>query len=371
MGSRLIHVLLMSVVTVVGLLVPWVQADDWVRLLETLLGSAAVWRLSPVEQGVVHRFAELGVFSVAGAMLGNAQAFALRRAGLQVPGWAGRTAMAVAVGLVGSRALAMALGLSPGTAAIGMGMAVGLTQGWLLRREVHGAAVWVAACTVGYGMAGPAADWRDQAWRAAVDVGATWRLSSIVITAQAMTWGALALCTAIGGAFILTSLRAQVLPAPGSRMPGALGQFAVLGLALPLMVSLEARERSPAPLEFPPPNFPRLIQPRPARTWAPERTRVPSPPGESFSPGCASSGCEPARTYEREASPPSPVAVPDHPGRVRGPTVHDSHLMELNDTGRLRVKGGTLWSNPASNAGRESANGNQGSEPASPPAVVP
>ncbi|WP_147443061.1 hypothetical protein [Corallococcus sp. AB011P] len=371
MGSRLVHVLLVSVVTVLGLLVPWTQAEDWARLLETLLGSAAVWRLSSVEQGVVHRLAELGVFAVAGAMLGNAQAFALRRAGLQVSGWAGMTAMAVAVGLVGSRALAVALGLSPGTASIGMGVAVGLTQGWLLRREVHGAAVWVAACAVGYGMAGPAADWRDHAWRAAVDVGATWRLSSIVITAQAMTWGALALCTAIGGAFILSSLRTQVLPAPGSRMPGALGQFAVLGLALPLMVSLEAREMSPSPTEFPAPNPPRLIQPRPARTWAPERTRFPSPPGESFSPGCASRGCAPAQTFEGETSPPPMGAVPADPGRVRGGTVHDSHLMQLNDTGRLRVRGGTLWNNVPSSAGQESSNGNRGAEPAIPPAVVP
>ncbi|MBN8472978.1 hypothetical protein JYJ95_41280 [Corallococcus exiguus] len=350
MGSRLVHVLLISVVTVLGLLLPWAQADDWARLLEAVLGSAAIWRLSTVEQGVVHRLAELGVFAVAGAMLGNVQAFALRRAGLQVAGWAGLTALAVAVGLVGSRALSVALGLSPGTAFIGMGVAVGLTQGWLLRREVHGAAVWMAACAVGYGMAGPAADWRDNAWRAAVDVGATWRLSSIVITAQAMTWGALALCTAIGGAFILSSLRTQVLPASGSRMPGVVGQFAVLGLALPLMVALEAREKSPAPLEFPPPNPPMLIQPRPARTWAPERTRTPSPPGESISPGCASRGCGPAQTYVRETSPPSPVAVPADPGRVRGSTVHDSHLMQLNDTGRLRVMGGTLWNNPASGA---------------------
>ncbi|MBN9682100.1 MULTISPECIES: hypothetical protein [unclassified Corallococcus] len=331
MGSRLIHVLLVSVVTVVGLLVPWVQADDWVRLLATVLGSAAVWRLSPVEQGVVHRLAELGVFCVAGAMLGNAQAFALRRAGLQVPGWAGRTAMAVAVGLVGSRALAVALGLSPGTAAIGMGMAVGLTQGWLLRREAHGAAVWVAACTVGYGMAGPAADWRDQAWRAAVDVGATWRLSSIVITAQAMTWGALALCTAIGGAFILSSLRAQVLPAPGSRMPGAVGQFAVLGLALPLMVALEAREKSPLSLASPAPNPPRLIQPRPMRTWGTDQ------PVEVFSPGCSGRGCGPAQTLEGGPRP--------------APVLHDEHLRELFREERKRMpppSPGRRWNNPAS-----------------------
>ncbi|NOK20618.1 hypothetical protein, partial [Corallococcus carmarthensis] len=89
MGSRLVHILLVSVVTVVGLLVPLVQADDWARLLEAVLGSAAIWRLSGVEQGVVHRLAELAVYGVAGAMLGNAQAFALRRAGLQVPGWVG------------------------------------------------------------------------------------------------------------------------------------------------------------------------------------------------------------------------------------------------------------------------------------------
>ncbi|WP_208729802.1 hypothetical protein, partial [Corallococcus exercitus] len=244
MGSRLVHVLLVSLVTVLGLLLPWVQADDWVRLLETVLASAAIWRLSGVELGVVHRLAELAVCAVAGAMLGNAQAFALRRAGLQVSGWAGMTSTAVAVGLVGSRALAVALGLSPGMAPVGMGLVLGLTQGWLLRREVHGAAVWVAACAVGYGMAGPAADWKAHAWKSAVEMGATWRLSSITLTAQVVTWGALAMCMAIGGVFILTSLRTQVLPAPGSRLPGAVGQLAFLGLALPLMVALEAREKS-------------------------------------------------------------------------------------------------------------------------------
>ncbi|RKG92708.1 hypothetical protein, partial [Corallococcus carmarthensis] len=213
-----------------------------------------------------------------------------------------------AVGLVGSRALAVALGLSPGMASVGMGVALGLTQGWLLRREVHGAAVWVAACAVGYGMAGPAADWKARAWKTAVEMGATWRLSSITITAQAMTWGALALCTAIGGAFILSSLRTQVLPAAGTRLPGALGQFAVLGLALPLMVALEAREKSvPMPV-LPSSNPPALMQPRPTRTWGADRTGVVPGMrgGESFSPGCASKYCgsEPSRPTTRIALPP-------------------------------------------------------------------
>ncbi|RKH23652.1 hypothetical protein D7V77_23305 [Corallococcus sp. CA041A] len=348
MGSRLVHVLLISVVTVLGLLVPWAQADDWARLLETVLGSAAIWRLSSVEQGVVHRLAELGVFAVAGAMLGNAQAFALRRAGLQVAGWAGLTAMAVAVGLVGSRALAVALGLSPGTASIGMGVAVGLTQGWLLRREVHGAAVWVAACAVGYGMAGPAADWKANAWSAAVDVGATWRLSSIVITAQAMTWGALALCTAIGGAFILSSLRTQVLPTTGSRMPGALGQFAVLGLALPLMVALEAREKSPPPVEFSPANPPRLMQPRPTRTWEIERPgAVPSTPGEYISPGCVGVVC--GNSGLGPTSPrPSPGIITE-PRPRPAPVLHDEHLRTLFREEQKRMPPpGRRWNNPAS-----------------------
>ncbi|NPC76445.1 hypothetical protein HPP05_42680, partial [Corallococcus exiguus] len=227
-----------------------------------------------------------------------------------------------------------------------MGVAVGLTQGWLLRREVHGAAVWMAACAVGYGMAGPAADWRDNAWRAAVDVGATWRLSSIVITAQAMTWGALALCTAIGGAFILSSLRTQVLPAPGSRMPGALGQFAVLGLALPLMVALEAREKSPAPLEFPPPNPPMLIQPRPARTWAPER---PGTPGEFVSPGCVSRGCGQNMGLELPAPPlPSARSIVD-PRPRPAPVLHDEHLRTLFREEQKRMPSPTRrWNNPAS-----------------------
>ncbi|WP_375754978.1 hypothetical protein [Corallococcus exercitus] len=345
MGSRLVHVLLVSVVTVVGLLVPWVQADDWVLLLEKVLASAAIWRLSGVELGVVHRLAELMVYAVAGAMLGNAQAFALRRAGLQVSGWAGTTAMAVAVGLVGSRALAVALGLSPGMAPVGMGVVLGLTQGWLLRREVHGAAVWVAACAVGYGMAGPAADWKAHAWRTAVEVGATWRLSSIALTAQAVTWGALALCMAIGGAFILTSLRTQVLPASDSRLPGALGQLAFLGLALPLMVALEAREKS-EPRWISSANPPARMQPRPMRTWGPTRT----PSGEGvFSPGCASKGCKPDMTYE-EPSPPPPSTRPVYPGR-RAPTVHDEHLYVLTGTGRPRLVSGQKWNNAASAEG--------------------
>ncbi|RKG88586.1 hypothetical protein D7W82_09865 [Corallococcus sp. CA049B] len=368
MGSRLVHVLLVSVVTVLGLLVPWTQVEDWARLLETLLGSAAIWRLSAVEQGVVHRLAELAVFAVAGAVLGNAQSFALRRAGLQVPGWAGHTAMAVAVGLVGSQALAVALGLSPGTAFIGMGLAVGLTQGWLLRREVHGAAVWVAACAVGYGMAGPAADWKDHAWRAAVDVGATWRLSSIVITAQAMTWGALALCTAIGGAFILSSLRTQVLPAPGSRMPGAVGQFAVLGLALPLMVSLEAREMRPPPTEFPAPNPPRLIQPRPARTWGTER---PDALVDVFSPGCVSKGCGPAQTLGGEPPPPS-TRVITGPEPRPAPVLHDEHLRTLFREERKRTPApGRRWNNPASGDAQLPAGAAGRGEPAGSNPVVP
>ncbi|MGE6760167.1 hypothetical protein ACQKGO_19285 [Corallococcus interemptor] len=342
MGARLSQVLLVAVATVAGLFLPLMQAEDWARLLEAVLSSAAVWRLSMVEQGVVHRLAELGVYAVAGAMLGNVQAFTLRRAGLQVAGWAGMTALAVAVGLVGSRALAVALGLSPGMGAVGMGVVVGLTQGWLLRREVHGAAVWVAACAVGYGMAGPAADWKARAWQEAVETGMTWRLSSITLTAQAMTWGALALCMAIGGAFILSSLRTQVLPAPGSRMPGALGQFAVLGLALPLMVALEAREKSPPPREFPPPNAPARPQPRPTRTWGPA--------GESNIPGCASRGCAPAQTSGVEQPPSSGTVVVPEPRQA--PTVHDEHLRVLTGTGRARVPSGARWNNRASTEGQ-------------------
>ncbi|RKI55963.1 hypothetical protein D7X55_28910, partial [Corallococcus sp. AB049A] len=84
MGARLSQVLLVAVATVAGLFLPLMQAEDGARLLEAVLSSAAVWRLSMVEQGVVHRLAELGGYAVVGAMLGNVQAFALRRAGLQV-----------------------------------------------------------------------------------------------------------------------------------------------------------------------------------------------------------------------------------------------------------------------------------------------
>ncbi|WP_233610359.1 hypothetical protein, partial [Corallococcus sp. AB049A] len=223
------------------------------------------------------------------------------------------------------------------------GVVVGLTQGWLLRREVHGAAVWVAACAVGYGMAGPAADWKARAWKEAVEMGTTWRLSSITLTAQAMTWGALALCMAIGGAFILSSLRTQVLPAPGSRMPGALGQFAVLGLALPLMVALEAREKSQPPREFPPPNAPTRLQPRPTRTWGPA--------GESNVPGCASRGCAPVQTSGGER-PPSSRALFD-PEPRQAPTVHDEHLFTLPPTGKMPPpRPSRRWNNRASTEGQ-------------------
>lgn len=355
---------LVAAVSVLGLLLPLVQADEWTGLLDAVLRSAAIWRLSLVEQGVVHRLAELAVYAVAGAMLGNAQAYALRRAGLQVAGWVGMTAMAVAVGLVGSRALAVALGLSPLMAPVGMGVALGLTQAWLLRREVHGAAVWLAACAVGFGMAGPAANWKDETWRAAVDMGATWRLSSITLTAQAVTWGALGLCMAIGGAFILSNVRTQVLPAPGSRMPGAVGQLAVLGLALPLMVALEARAKSPRPLEFPTDNPPARMQPRPTRTWGAERPRAaPSTPDEPIVyPGCASRGCGPASTSGEEPRPPPDLRVIRIEREPRqAPNVHDEHLRVMTGTGKMQVpSSGSRWNNAPSSAGDDTANDAQG-----------
>ncbi|WP_219629143.1 hypothetical protein, partial [Corallococcus exiguus] len=228
-------------------------------------------------------------------------------------------------------------------ASIGMGVAVGLTQGWLLRREVHGAAVWVAACAVGYGMAGPAADWKTNALRAAVDVGATWRLSSIVITAQAMTWGALALCTAIGGAFILSSLRTQVLTATGSRMPGALGQFAVLGLALPLMVALEAREKSPPPREL---SEGCVLPVVPAPIREPAKRVVPSTPGEVLSPGCVGAVC---RNVGLPTSPPPAAGIVTEPRPRPAPVLHDEHLRTLFREEQKRMPSPTRrWNNPAS-----------------------
>lgn len=371
MGTRLFHAVLVAAVSVLGLLIPWVQADEWVGLLDAVLRSAALWRLSAVEQGVIHRLAELAVHAVAGAMLGGAQVYALRRAGLQVAGWVGMTAMAVPVGLVGSRALAVALGLSPTLAPVGMGVALGLTQAWLLRREVHGAAVWVVACGVGYGMGGLAADWKEQTWRAAVEMGATWRLASISITAQAVTWGALALCMAIGGAFLLANVRAQVLTASGSRMPGALGQFAVLGLALPLMVALEARAKSPRPWA-PPPNPPTRMEPRPTRTWGTHRTGWrPATPGEPPAPGCASRGCGPAMTQGGDSRPPSGRSVTD-PAPRPAPILHDEYLRVLTGSGRARAPTGEgRWNQAPSSLGQEPANPSPDAAPAASTAVVP
>ncbi|WP_338262831.1 hypothetical protein [Corallococcus caeni] len=329
MVSRFFRVVLLAVVTVLGLSVAQELGGRCVQGLEEGLRVAAFWRLSVVEKGVVHRLAELAIFAGVGALLGALQSRVLRGAGFQVPGWVGMTAVGVAVGLVGSEALAGALGVSPRMAPVGMGLVLGLAQGWILRREVHGAAVWVAACVVGYGMAGPVADWKLQAGRTAMLENATGRLSSIVITAQAMTWVALALSMGIGGVFIFTSLRTQVLPAPGSRLPGALGQLAFLGLALPLMVALEAREKS-EPRWVPSANPPARMQPRPTRTWGPART----PSGDGvFSPGCTTQGCGPPMHVEA----PSP------------PTVHDEHLFQLPPPDRMRVSpSGRRWNNAAS-----------------------
>ncbi|RKH50746.1 hypothetical protein [Corallococcus aberystwythensis] len=245
------------------------------------------------------------------------------------------TAVGVAVGLAGSEALAGALGVSPRMAPVGMGVVLGLAQGWVLRREVYGAAVWVAACVVGYGMAGPVADWKLQAWRTAVLENATGRLSSIVIKAQTLTWVALALSMVIGGVFIFTSLRTQMLPALGSRLPGIMGQLAFLGLALPLMVALEAREKSAPPPEE---GAGCRLMPRP--TYAPVRPRgVPSTPSgeEVFSPGCTTRGCGPPMHME------APSRPPVDPDRGHEGIVHEEHVLRLSATSGRRK-----WNNPAS-----------------------
>ncbi|MBN8230822.1 hypothetical protein JYK02_25225 [Corallococcus macrosporus] len=343
MFSRPFRVLLLAVVTVLGLSAAQEVAEHCVQGLEEGLRVAAFWRLSPVEQGVVHRLAQLALYTGVGAFLGFVQSRVLRGAGFQVPGWVGMTAVGVAVGLVGSEALAGALGVSPRMAPVGMGLVLGLAQAWVLRREVYGAVVWGVACVVGYGMAGPVADWKLQAWKTAMLENATGRLSSIVITAQTMTWVALALSMVIGGLFIFTSLRAQVLPAAGSRLPGAMGQLTFLGLALPLMVALEARQSALAPKAGPGCVLRSIPVHDPEPAPAPVRTRR-APSEEGFSPGCAGRGCGPARTYEAPSQP--PAVLPDH---RQARTVHDEHLFVLTATEKLQVPAsGRRWNNRAS-----------------------
>ncbi|RKH34949.1 hypothetical protein D7V93_43455 [Corallococcus llansteffanensis] len=239
----------------------------------------------------------------------------------------------------------------------GLGVALGLAQWPLLRREVHGAVVWVAACAVGFGLAGPAAAWGERASRAAVLARQGERIPSIQWTAQGMAVVALGLCTAIGGAFLLASLRTQVLPGPRSRMPGAMAQFAILGLLLPLLVALEARTVSEAQGK----RKPRYVNNVPSFALAPSQP----PRTSSFSPGCVSRGCGPAMSMgdarPREMEPLDLVGVDGNTGRpVRPPrsrpvrtdrpdtgtpTVHDEHLFVLTGTGRIKESQAQRWNN--------------------------
>ncbi|NBD10092.1 MULTISPECIES: hypothetical protein [Corallococcus] len=244
MGSRSFRVVLFAAVTVLALSFGQVLAEFSVGLLDGGLRLAAVHPLSLVELGVVRRLAELGAFTLTGLLLGAGQARVLNHLGLRVPGWVLVTTLGYAVGMLGSRILATGMGWPQMMAPVGMGVVLGAAQWLILRREVHGAVVWVAACTVGFGLAGPAAAWRERALVQAVHSHRGGTVDTVFLMAQGMTVMALALCIAIGGAFIFSSVRSQVLPGPGSRMPGALAQFALLGLAVPLMICVEARMHS-------------------------------------------------------------------------------------------------------------------------------
>ncbi|RKH41452.1 hypothetical protein, partial [Corallococcus llansteffanensis] len=100
MVSRLFQVALLALVTVLGLFFVNGLAELYAQGLEWILRLAAVEKLSLVEEGVVRRLAELGTYALAGALLGAAQARALRLVGFQVPGWVSVTALGFAVGVV-------------------------------------------------------------------------------------------------------------------------------------------------------------------------------------------------------------------------------------------------------------------------------
>ncbi|RKG91482.1 hypothetical protein D7V97_41800, partial [Corallococcus sp. CA053C] len=271
-------------------------------------------------------------------------------------------ALGFAVGMVGSSALATHLGWPQAMAPVGLGVTLGLAQWPLLRREAHGAVVWVAACAVGFGLAGPAAAWAERARRAALLVNEVPRFEVIRWTEQGMSVVALGLCTAIGAAFLLASLRTQVLPGPRSRMPGAVAQWAVLGLLLPLLVALEARARSEAQ------GNPRTQQPRVAcdlrMNPGPQPTLL-TPPSSTFTVGCVTKGCGPSQSYVRDREPPRVVEGNDvvrsyprppssRPVRTDGPdtrtqasppVVHDEHLFVLTGRRMKLPKAEARWNN--------------------------
>ncbi|RKH47041.1 hypothetical protein [Corallococcus sicarius] len=363
MIPRLFQVVLLSLVTVLGLFFANQVADLCVQGLEWGLRTAAFQRLSSVEAGVVRRLAELGAYALAGALLGTVQARALRMVGFQVPGWVAVTALGFAVGMVGSRALATNLGWTQAMAPAGLGVALGLAQWPLLRREAHGAVVWVAACAVGFGLEGPAAAWGERARRAALEAFQVRQLEVIEWTAQGMAVVALLLCTAIGAAFLLTSLRSEVLPGPRSRMPGAVAQLAVLGVLLPLLVALEARARSEAQGDPTTRHRPvcdlHPIAPAPRPVMQPR-------PTSTFTAGCTTRGCGPSKSYVNDREPPNVVVGGDEIGRhprpsrsrpvrtdgpdtrtqASPPVVHDEHLYVLTASERMKVpEASARWNN--------------------------
>ncbi|MCY1040237.1 hypothetical protein OV208_02805 [Corallococcus sp. bb12-1] len=325
MVSRLFHVVLLALVTVLGLSFANAISGVSVRGLEWLLDAAVYSPLSRVESGVARRLLEWGALALTGVLLGVLQSRVLRKAGLQASGWVTVTALGLAVGLVGSRALATSLGVSQALAPLGLGVVMGLAQWSVLRREAQGAVVWVAACAVGYGLAGPATAWGERTRQAARAAGQLRQLSSISWTAQGMAVVALALCMAIGAAFILASLRTQVLPGPRSRMPGAVAQWAVLGVFLPLLITMEARARSG---DMGGPSRHRVSHQRMALSmpgWKPEAdtqpgTETPSSGSVVYSPGCTGRGCGPSRAADdSDVMPPS-----SYTESIQAPSIDDA-----------------------------------------------
>ncbi|CAM3622623.1 hypothetical protein G4177_18140 [Corallococcus sp. ZKHCc1 1396] len=381
MSSRPFNVVLLAMVTVLGLSFANAVSDASVRGMTWLLKAVAFQPMSSVEAGVARRLAEWGTLALAGLLLGVLQARVLRLAGLRATGWVMVTALGLAVGLVGGRALVTTLGWSQAMAPLGLGLVMGLAQGSVLRREVHGAEVWLVACVVGYGMAGPAAAWGERTREAALAVRHLGYASPMDWTTLGMAVVSLAVFTAIGGSYIFSSLRTQVLPGPRSRLPGAVSQLAVLGVLLPLLVAMEARalvQKRDAPrggarvcdLPLQPPAPFKVARDQP-RVIAP-----PTPDSTGFSPGCTSRGCGSAMAFDdvhdRMPSgdrviviePPArgapsdargslpPNAWPTRRGAAReprapAPVVHDEHLHVLTPQ-KIKVQGAVRWNNAAS-----------------------
>ncbi|MCY1034046.1 hypothetical protein OV207_21510 [Corallococcus sp. BB11-1] len=360
MSSRPFNVVLLAMVTVLGLSFASAVSDASVRGMTWLLKAVAFQPMSSVEAGVARRLAEWGTLALAGLLLGVLQARVLRLAGLRATGWVMVTALGLAVGLVGGRALVATLGWSQAMAPLGLGVVMGLAQGSVLRREVHGAEVWLVACVVGYGMAGPAAAWGERTREAALAVRHFGYASPMDWTTLGMAVVSLAVFTAIGGSYIFSSLRTQVLPGPRSRMPGAVAQLAVLGLCLPLLIAMEARAREAREREFQDGirRWTALAEApgaRAVRRHPPRALAVPATPDSMvFSPGCASRGCEPAMTHD-DVSDLSPKPWPTRRGaaadrRAPAPSVHDEHLLVLPPSEEVQVQGTTRWNNAASTA---------------------